>query len=315
MMVKEKKIAVVIPCYNVSAHIADVLERMPQIVSRIYCIDDCSSDETLSIILRQRDKRITHLQHNFNLGVGGAMVTGYRQALIDGYDIILKIDGDGQMAPEIISQFVEPIIDGSCDYTKGNRFTKIQDIAGMPIIRIVGNLLLSFLSKLSTGYWSVFDPNNGFTAIRGATLSQIPLEKLHKRYFFESDLLFRLYLTQAVVKDVPMKAVYGDEKSHLHISKVIIPFLINHLKNLCKRLVYKYFLLDFGLASLQLLLGFPLLFFGIVFGWVRWSISVETGIAQSSGTVMVSALSIILGVQFLLAFLNYDIQSVPKRNT
>ena len=149
---------------------------------------------------------------------------------------------------------------------------------------------------------------------KSSILRQIPLTKLHQRYFFESDLLFRLYLVKAVVKDIAMNAVYADEQSNLKISKVIFSFLLNHIRNFFKRVIYVYFLLDFSLASIQFLFGLPLFLFGIVYGWIRWSVSIETGVTQSSGTVMISALSIILGVQFLLAFFNHDIKASPKRD-
>jgi glycosyltransferase involved in cell wall biosynthesis len=307
------RIAVVIPCYNVAYHIKDVLKLMPECVDQVYCVNDASCDDTPDVILSVEDLRVTLLSHDINRGVGGAVITGYRQALEDGSDIILKIDGDGQMNPEIIPSFIEPIINESYDYTKGNRFNKVEDIVAMPVMRVIGNLSLSLMSKFSSGYWTIFDPTNGFTAIRANVLRQLTLEKLHHRFFFESDLLFRLYLVKATVKDITMQAVYGGEKSNLKISRIILPFLWNHTRNFAKRIIYSYYLLDFNLASLQLLIGLPLFVFGIIFGGVYWSISIKTGVAQSPGTIMVSALSILIGVQFLMAFLYHDIQSVPKR--
>lgn len=306
------RIAVVIPCYKVSTKISEVLDTVPDCVDKIYCVDDSCPDDTKSVIKLKHDTRITLLTHNINEGVGGAMVTGYKRALEDKCDIIVKIDGDGQMDPALIPIFVLPIVNGECDYTKGNRFFRVEDVKNMPNIRIFGNLVLSFLTKISSGYWNLFDPTNGYTAIHRAALQELPLDKLEKRYFFESDVLFRLNTIQARVKDVPMRAVYADESSNLKISEIVLPFLRKHLRNFCKRVGYNYFLRDFNLASIQLLFGVPLFFFGVIFGILQWSYSVATEIESTAGTVMLSALPIILGIQFILSFLQYDISAVPK---
>ena len=183
-MYKNTRIAVVIPCYNVAKHIKDVTSRIPDFVDAIYCVDDCSQDNTPNVISQLNDKRITLIRNTANLGVGGAMVTGYERSLSDKADIILKLDGDGQMPPEIMEDFILPIINDEVDYTKGNRFTKIEDIESMPVLRVIGNIGLSFLSKLSSGYWSIFDPTNGYTAVKASILCEIPLNKLHNQYFF-----------------------------------------------------------------------------------------------------------------------------------
>ncbi|MCE7887965.1 MAG: glycosyltransferase family 2 protein [Alphaproteobacteria bacterium PRO2] len=307
------KIAVVIPCYKVKNHIANVIAAIPDYVWRIYCVDDACPDGSGDLIRNTiRDPRLTLLAHDTNQGVGGAMVTGYKQALQDGAQIVVKIDGDGQMNPALIESFVRPILIGARDYTKGNRFYKVEDVRAMPGARLLGNGILSFMTKLSSGYWNLFDPNNGYTAIHAAILREMPLEKLSKRYFFESDFLFRLNTLRASVQDIPMSAIYGDEQSNLKISKIFFPFLAGHFRNLFKRIFYNYFLRDFNIASLELLLGITLLPFGIIFGIMQWHHSTVIGVEASPGTVMFSALPIILGVQFLLSFLQYDIESVPR---
>ncbi|HPF78443.1 MAG TPA: glycosyltransferase family 2 protein, partial [Alphaproteobacteria bacterium] len=182
----------------------------------------------------------------------------------------------------------------------------------MPGIRLFGNAVLSFMTKLSSGYWQLFDPTNGYTAIHANILHNIPLNKLDKRYFFETDILFRLNLIRAKIQDVPMKAVYEDEESNLKIKDIIVPFIFKHLRNICKRIIYTYFLRDFNVASIELFLSLPLMIFGIIFGLSSWIYSGTQGVTASAGTVMLSALPIIIGVQFLLSFLNYDIQNVPK---
>ena len=140
---------------------------------------------------------------------------------------------------------------GEADYTKGNRFTSLNDLAQMPGLRTFGNAVLSFAAKASTGYWNIFDPTNGFTAIHTAVLAQIPLDRVAERYFFESDMLFRLSIARARVLDMPMSAVYGMEKSNMKIARIILPFAAGHLRNLLKRIFYNYFLRDFHVASLE----------------------------------------------------------------
>lgn len=184
-------VAVVIPSYKVKDHILSVLNRIGPIVSRIYVVDDKCPQGTGKFVAEQcRDPRVAVLFHDVNQGVGGAMITGYRRALADGAEVVVKLDGDGQMDPDLIPTFVSPIERGVADYTKGNRFYAIENLEGMPFVRIFGNTSLSFVNKLSSGYWNVMDPTNGYTAIHASALSALPLSKIEKRYFFESDMLF-----------------------------------------------------------------------------------------------------------------------------
>jgi len=306
------RIAAVIPCYRVSAQLPDVVRGVLDQVDHVYCIDDACPEQSGRVLEQQlSDPRLTILFNSSNLGVGGAVKEGYRAALRDGYDIVVKIDGDGQMDPALIPSLCGPLRECRADYCKGNRFFELAYLQSMPALRLFGNTVLSLLSKLSSGYWRILDPTNGFTAIHAEVLRAIPLPKISDRYFFESDLLFRLNIARAVVQDVPMQARYGEEKSNLRIHKVILPFLSGHVRNACKRVFYTYFLRDFNIATLELLAGVVLLGFGLVFGMSAWSASVASGIPASAGTVMLAGLSFLLGVQFLLAFLNYDIQNVP----
>jgi len=304
------KIAVVIPCYKVTAHIGKLIPQIGADVTAIYCVDDACPDKSGDFIKKNiNDTRVKVLYNETNQGVGGAMITGYRAALADNMDIIVKLDGDGQMDPALIPAFTAPISEGLCDYTKGNRFHKLDDLEDMPRIRLIGNALLSFLTKLSSGYWHVFDPTNGYTAIHGAVLRELPLEKISKGYFFESDMLFRLNITNAVVRDIPMRAVYEDEQSNLNIRAIVFNFLAMHAKNFYKRIFYSYFLRDFSIASIQLLLGIAFMLFGLIFGSVKWWLAAEEGVTASAGTVMLSALPVLIGVQMILSFLQFDMQS------
>jgi glycosyltransferase involved in cell wall biosynthesis len=302
-------VAVVIPCFRVRDRILPVLDTVPPEVTAIYVVDDaCPEGSGEWVAAHCDDPRVRVLWHAANQGVGGATMTGLRQALADGADIIVKIDGDGQMDAARIPLLVQPIADGMADYAKGNRFYDPSDLAAMPRVRVFGNAVLSFLAKLSTGYWHCFDPTNGFVAIHAEVARRLPLQRLHRRYFFETDVLFRLNTLRAKVVDVPMPAIYGDEQSNLRILRSIPTFLGGHLRNMAKRIGYNYFLRDFNIASLELVVGLALFLFGTAYGLAHWGAGSK---AASAGVVMLSALPIILGLQFLLAFLAYDIQSAP----
>lgn len=306
-------IAVVIPCFRETAHVLDVIGAMGDEVAHIIVVDDACPDKTGDHVKSNcEDPRVEVLHHEENTGVGGATLSGYRRALELGADIVVKVDGDGQMDPSLIPTLVQPIADGEADYTKGNRFHQLQAIGGMPAMRITGNMVLSFASKLSSGYWDIFDTTNGFTAIHGKVLALLPLDIISKGYFFESDMLFRLGLMRAVVRDISMQAKYGTEKSTINIPKIIPEFLFKHTINTCKRIFHTYFVREFGIASIQLVLGKIMLLFGIVYGAYWWRDSSVTDIPATAGTVILAALPIILGSQFLINFLNFDTRNVPK---
>jgi len=260
------------------------------------------------------DPRVRVIFHEKNKGVGGAVVTGYRAAIEENVDIVVKVDGDGQMDPALLPDFVEPIISGEADYTKGNRFYDLEEIYSMPKIRLFGNAMLSFMAKFSSGYWDLFDPTNGYTAVHVNVLRRLPLHKLSERYFFETDILFRLNILRAVVIDVPMDASYGDEVSNLKVSKIIGEFMAKHLRNAFKRIAYNYYLRDMSLASLELPLGLTLVFFSFFFGGFNWISSAQHNTAAPVGTIMIATVCLLMGVQFLLAFVGYDIAQVPRRS-
>lgn len=307
-------IAVVIPCYRVTRHIQGVIAAIGPEVKAIFCVDDACPDASGDFVQNSvHDPRVRVIRHEQNQGVGGAMLTGYAAAIESGADILVKIDGDGQMDPALLPRFVAPIIRGDADYTKGNRFWDLREIRQMPLLRRVGNLGLSFMSKASTGYWDIFDPTNGYTAIHAEVATHLPAESISKRYFFETDMLFRLNTMRAVVVDIPMDSRYADETSGLKVSKIFSEFLLKHIRNFFKRIVYNYFLRDLPIASLELLAGVGLLVFGGLFGGWHWWQSASTGTGTPIGTIMIATVSVVSGLQFLLAFLGYDIANVPRR--
>ena len=308
------KIAIVIPCFRTRDPIVGVIEGALPYAQMIFCVDDACPENSGRLVEEKiHDPKVSVIFNSQNLGVGGAVKAGYRAALEANCDVVIKLDGDGQMDPDLIPALVKPILDADSDYCKGNRFHDLHGLKDMPALRLFGNSMLSLLTKISSGYWRIMDPTNGFTAIGSQALRAIPLSKVSNDYFFESDMLFRLNVARAVVSDIPMHSKYGDETSSLRIGRILGPFLLGNLRNLFKRVFYNYFLRDFNIATVELLTGVIVSLFGLVTGIKAWSHSIETGVTASSGTVMLSALPIIIGFQLLLSFLNYDIENVPRR--
>ncbi len=306
------RIAVAIPCYKVTQHVLGVISAIGPEVETIYAVDDACPDGSGRFIEEHnRDPRVRVLRNPENRGVGGAIVTAYKAAVEDGMDIVVKIDGDGQMDPALLPLFVRPLLQGRADYTKGNRFFRPESVQGMPPVRLFGNAVLSFMTKLSCGYWNVMDPTNGYTAVRTCVLAELPLDKLERRYFFETDMLFRLNTLRAVVRDVPMDSVYADEESNLRVGKVLPEFLRKHCSRLWRRYVYNYLVRDFNVGSLYSICGVLLVIAGTAFGIAHWLDSSLTHSPATSGTVMLAALPVLVGIQFLIAFLHYDVSNVP----
>lgn len=306
-------IAVVIPCYKTKQQIMSVIEKIGPEVSRIYLVDDSCPQKTGDYVSEHcRDPRVTVIKNATNMGVGGATITGYQEALSHGASIIIKVDGDGQMNPELIPSFIGPILAGRADYTKGNRFYTLEYLHTMPPLRLLGNAVLSLFTKFSTGYWDIMDPTNGFTAIHSKVLKILPLEKLDKRYFFETDMLFRLNIARAVIQDIPLMSTYDDEPSSLHIGAIVMQFPWKHLTRFTKRIFYNYFLREFNMGTIQLLSSFILMGGGTTFGIYEWIKNARLGIETTSGTVMIAALPILLGFNLLLGAINYDITSIPR---
>lgn len=311
-MAEKLKIFTVMPAYNESVHIADVIRQMPPIVDKIIVVDDCSTDNTAQIAQSTGDDRVQLIRNSKNLGVGGATIAGYKSALKDGADVVVKIDADGQMNPKAIGKLIRPIAEGNADYAKGFRFHDQKSLQKMPKIRLVGNMMLSYLAKIASGYWNIFDPANGFTAIHHTALSMIELDKISKDYFFETDMLCNLYRVQAAVKDVLLPTHYGDEVSKLNPFKVLIKFPGKLLGAYLQRIIWRYYIRDFTTFSLLFLVGWILFLFGFVFGAVKWYISASRGAVTPTGTVMVAVVPLFLGFQMVLQAVLLDVNNVPK---
>jgi glycosyltransferase involved in cell wall biosynthesis len=307
-------IAVVIPAYRVENHVAEIIGRVPSSVTTIIAVDDKSPDGTAVLLdeLARANPRLIVLHHDVNGGVGAATKSGYTEALRRGADIIVKLDGDGQMPPEYVDSLVAPIAAGEAEYTKGNRFQDWSYLQSMPLGRKIGNLGLSFLIKLASGYWNVFDPTNGFTAVSAKALRQLNFARLENRYLFESSMLVELYRFVVPIKQVPMPAVYQGEISSLSVWKSLLEFPLYLIPATAKRFVNRYIWQDFTAVSVFVIVGLLSILFGVVFGGYHWIRSLETMQPATAGTVMLSAVPVILGFQLLLQAIVLDIQNVPK---
>ena len=206
-----------IPAHNEERLIGQVIQTVPDFVDHVIVVDDCSRDNTAEAARACGDPRLLVLRPPDNQGVGGATVLGYRKGIELQSDIIIKMDGDGQMDPAYLPALLDALIEQGYDYAKGNRFLASESLGSMPRHRLFGNVVLTFLTKMASGYWHIFDPQNGYTAIKTEALRRLALDKIHKRFFFENDMLIHLNYFGARVKDVAIPARYGEEESDLNI--------------------------------------------------------------------------------------------------
>jgi len=314
-MIENKSVAVVVPAYRVERQIGRLLERVPPYVDRIFVVDDASPDTTAEAVSAVADPRISLLRHPRNQGVGGAMATGFRAALGAGADLIVKCDGDGQMDPADIALLAQPLVDGGADYAKGCRFHHVGELDSMPRVRFAGNIVLTFLTKLASGYWHVLDPQNGFVAVSAATLRRIRIDRLARGYFFENDMLIRLNAIEARVADVPLPSHYAGEPSSLKPGRIALQFPARLLAGFFRRVFWRYVFYDVSPVALFLVFGFLLFSFGAVFGAYHWIWGAIHDRPTQTGAVIVAAVPFILGFQLLLQALVLDIQNTPKAET
>ena len=314
-LIAKMRIAVVIPAFQAAQHIRRVIAGMPPFVSHIIVVDDCSSDETAALVAQDAadDPRLVLVRHTVNQGVGGAVLTGYQKALDLGAEIIVKMDADDQMDPAYLLPLIAPILSGEADYTKGNRFLRTRELRAMPVARRIGNLGLSFMTKVASGQWPIFDPTNGYTAIHASIVPLLNQAAIDRRYFYESSMLLELGLLRAVVRDVSIPARYQNETSHLSKRKALLEFPWRLFRGLFHRQWLQYFVRDFTGVSAFLISGLALLLWGGAFGAYHWFLSSQTGVVATTGTVMLAVLPVILGIQLLLQAMIADIQNAPVR--
>jgi glycosyltransferase involved in cell wall biosynthesis len=309
-MYKGAVIAAVVPAYREERMIGRVIETMPEFVDHIVVVDDCSPDGTSEAALAVGDPRLDLVRHAVNTGVGGAIITAHRRAIELGADVNVVMAGDAQMDPDYLPALLDPVTDGGYGFSKANRFFAPESFSGMPRHRVFGNIVLSFLTKTASGYWHLFDPQNGYTAVRTSVLERMPLGHVAERYSFENDFLIHLNILQVPAVDVPVPAVYGDEVSSIRLSKVI-PELVGLLgKGFWRRIWYRYVLWSFSPVALLLVLGIIAGLFGVAVS--IWLAFLAFGsVIATAGTVMLAALPLMIGTQLLVSALQLDIQNSP----
>jgi dolichol-phosphate mannosyltransferase len=305
-------VAVVIPCYRVRKHILEVVAGIPPWVTGIFAVDDCCPEKTGDLLAAEcRDPRLHILRHTVNQGVGGATCTGYAAALAAGFDIMVKMDGDAQMDPAFLPRLVHPIASGMADFTKGNRLYDFKALRQMPRARRFGNLGLTLLTKAASGFWHISDPTNGYTAVHRSALQLINMDRLSKRYFFETSILIHLNIIRAVAVDVPIPARYGSEQSSLNIWKALFEFPPQLIRGLTQRVIWRYFIYDISAVTILIVAGITMTSLGVAFGAYHWVIGALSGQFQSSGAIGISMLLIIVGFQMLLQAIVLDVMDKP----
>ena len=313
-MYRNRRVAVVVPCFEVAHRVPDVIGTLPDFVDHVIVVDDGLSDDLAAALAARQRPGVVMLRHDRNLGVARAMATGFRRALELGADVVVKLDGDGQMDPDQMAHLVAPIVAGQADLTKGNRLLRRRHRAGMPRVRLLGNVVLSFLTKLASGYWNIFDPTNGYVAVRREVLDEIDLERLGPRYFFEISLLCEAYLIGAVVRDVSMPSRYGGEPSSLsprHAVQAFPPLLV---RACARRVARQHFMRDFTPVALFLITGALMGGAGLAGGLLMWSRNSRLHLPTPVGTIALFGLLVLLGSNLLLQALVLDIGSVPAKS-
>lgn len=313
-MYKNHKIAVIVPAFNEERHIGRTIAEMPEYVDSIIVVDDASTDGTVGKVekLAAADSRLTLITNERNKGKGSCVVQGFQQSMESGSAITALMDGDNQMPAEHLDSLLDAVIDGSLDGAKGNRFiASPQALSSMPKYRLVGNVLLTMMTKLASGYWSIFDSQNGYWAIRTATLGRLDLRRLARRYDLENSLLINLNIIGARVRDVAIPARYADEKSKIRIWRVTPRIMATLLGGLLQRIFYRYVLYSFHPVALFLFAGIPLVLWGTGFGIYVVITALGEPVA-TTGTVMMAVLPFLMGYQMLLAAFVLDILSEPK---
>ncbi len=306
-----KRIAVVVPAYNEEELIGEVLDGIPDYVAKVYVVDDGSADMTGAIVddYAHRDPRFVAIHHNPNRGVGAAITTGYLQAVEDGMDIAAVMAGDNQMDPTYLPDLLDPIVDGRADYTKGNRLINEAYRTGMPPLRSFGNSLLTFLTKVASGYWQMMDPQNGYTAISTKALAELPLDSVYQGYGYCNNLLVWLNIHNMTVRDVAIPARYGREKSKIRYSTYIPRVSKLLLGNFLFRLKTKYIQMGFHPLAFFYAAGAVLTPIGMIGGLVTLWEKFVMGVPVLFVHGVLSFLVFMMGMQFLFFAMLFDMQA------
>ena len=309
-MYREKTIAVIVPAYNEEKLIGKVLETTPSFIDHIVVVDDASSDRTGEVVKahQEEDSRVIYLRHPRNEGVGGAIVTGYKWARDNEVAISVVMAGDAQMDPEDLPKLLDPVVDGQVDYSKGNRLFTGKAWKVIPKTRYLGNGILSFLTKIASGYWHVADSQSGYGAVNLEVLKAIDLDSVYKRYGMPNDFLVRLNVYQFRVRDVPVSPIYGiGERSGIRIYRVVFTLSLLLLKLFLWRLKEKYVIRDFHPLVLFYLLGFILTPIGVVFGCYLLIFRLFVGTVAATSALF-AAFFAISGLQSLFFAMWFDME-------
>ena len=310
-MYKRKRISLVIPAYNEKKLIKPTLEEVPKEIDKIFVVDDCSNDGMNSVVkeMAKKDKRIELIRHEKNMGVGQAIITGYKRSAKEGYDVAVVVGGDNQMDLKDLPNFLEPLIRGEADYVKGNRWMW-HSLDVMPKHRFFGNSVLSFMTKIASGYWKIFDTQDGYTATTKDVINAINWDRACKGYGYVSEWLVRLNVYGFRVKDVPRRPIYleGERQSQIGIGRYIFRILPMLTSRFFWRLKEKYIVRDFHPLFLFYILGLILLPIGIIFG--LWLLYYRLFFGPFSGTnAVLAALLIITGFQSLFFGMLFDMEA------
>ncbi len=313
-MYRGMTVAVVVPAHNEERLIGRTVSTMPPLVDHIIVVDDASSDGTAEAAKAVGDSRAQVITLIENQGVGGAILTGHQVALTLDADVSVVMAGDAQMDPDYLPALLDPIASGQAGFTKGNRFYGKGSFDGMPRHRIFGNIVLSFLTKAASGYWNLFDPQNGYTAISREALERLPMKQISRRYEFENDMLIHLNILRVPAVDVPIPAVYGEEVSGIHLGSAAPRILGQLLRGFWSRIWWKYVLQSFSAVALMLFGGLALTGVGLVLG--AWTIAHTLGPATASaGTVVLTVAPLLSGFHMLIYAMMLDIQESQPRAT
>jgi glycosyltransferase involved in cell wall biosynthesis len=313
-MYRNLSVAAILPCYNEEKLIAKTVNTLPDFVDFIIAVDDQSKDDTWKIIkdLAKKNKRVVPLQLEHNQGIGGAYINGFNLALEKNADLIFTMAGDAQCNQEYMPNMADTLLDEKLDYVKANRFVHLEELKQMPTFRRVGNTVITILTKFSSGYYSIFDSQNGYGVFKRKTLEKLPFAHIGRRYDYENTLLIALAIMGAKIKDEPVPAIYGDEESTIPVFKTTMRALNVVWKGFWKRIYNKYVLINFHPIALFIFGGLLLSSVGFLFGIYMLLVKLIADITPSSGTVMLAVLPIILGFQLLLTAVTMDMNNEGK---
>lgn len=306
-MYRDLRVAVVVPAYNERSLVGRVITETPAWVDHILVVDDASTDGTADVARSAADTRTEVIAHTQNEGVGGAILTGHRRALELGADVSVVMAGDAQMDPDYLPALLDPIADGEAQFTKANRFFSYGSFVGMPRHRIVGNIVMSFLTKAASGYWGLFDPLNGYTATHRTALERLTFDRIARRYDFENDLLVHLNILGVPARDVPIPARYGDEVSGIRPGRVGLSMVVRLWKGFWTRIWRKYVVQSFSPVALLLFAGLGLILFGLAVGVFILVHTLGPPVA-SAGTVLLCVGPLLSGFHLLIFAMVLDIQ-------